>query len=189
MPPLSAAPQRAIQNFSVSLSDFRGRSRSVLVEAGAESTTGQRDLMATEIGSMSNARVMGFTYAVGIEQLNPAHSANTAFDEAYATVDDALILIFQNDDGDVQRVRIPAPDAQFFLPDGETVIAPTAAGSASQIQLFDTIEAILDVLNADTPAGTYEYSRGYKEGVRNRTRTPLGITEPAGLDQPGALPG
>lgn len=189
MPPISAAPTRAVQNFSVSLSDFRGKSRSALLEIGADSTTLQRDTLAEEIGNMSNARVMSFTYAVGVAQLNPANPANTAFDEAYATVDDALILVFQNDDGDIQPLRIPAPDAQFFLPDGETVITPTAAGSASQIQLFDTISAAEDALNASTPAGTWGYVRGYKEGVRRRNRTPLNITEPAGLDEPSALPG
>lgn len=189
MPGLSAAPTTAFQRFSVSLTDFRGRSRSSLMEAGAEATTAQRDAVALEIGNMSNARVMSFTYSVGIEQLNPAHTANSAFDEAYPTVDDALILVFQNNAGTIQYVPIPAPDAQFFLPDGETVIEPSAAGSGAQQQLLDTVNAILDVLNADTPAGTYAYARGYKEGVRRRARTPLRITEPAGLDEPSALPG
>lgn len=189
MPALSAAPTRAFQRYSVSFTDFTGKSASALVEAGAEVTLGQRDTMATEIGNLSNARVMSNTYSTGIEQLNPANGLNTAFDEAYPAVDDGLILIFQNDAGDVQRVRIPAPDAQFFLPDGETVITPSAAGSPAQGALLDAINAIEAVLNADTPAGTYEYARGYKEGVRRRTRTPLPVVEPTGLQEPGALPG
>lgn len=189
MPPISAAPTAAFQRFSIKLTDFRGKSRSVPVEAGANVTTGQRDTMALEVGNMSNARVMEFTYSVGITQLNPSNGLNSAFDEAYPVVDDALVLVFQDNNGTVQYVPIPAPDAQFFNPDGETVIAPSAAGSPAQDQLLDTINAILAVLNADTVAGTYSYARGYKEGVRRRTATPLNITEPTGLDEPSALPG
>jgi hypothetical protein len=118
-------------------------------------------------------------------QISNANPLNTAFDEAYATVDDELVLLFQADaTGEIREYRVPAPDASMFLPDGETMIVPDggAAANTPPLLLDTLIQALLTGLGAG-----FSFARGFKNNTGRRTRQPLAITEPVGNppDEPG----
>jgi hypothetical protein len=183
MPDISAAPTRAYAGYTVQLRDFTGKPATANIEAGAEATPAQLIAVRTGIGNMSNARVMETATKTGVKQINPANPLNTTYDEAYATVDVKAVFVFQNDDGDVQYVRVPAPDASIFQTDGETVLEPVV-GSPT----LTPVTAMVTALNASTPAGTWIYVRAYKEGSAARGRVPLPIGEP-GAGTPGDAPG
>lgn len=184
MPDLSLAPTREVTGYTVQLRDFTGKSGTSRIAAGAEATPAQLVAVRTALGNMSNARVMETSSQVGIKQINPANPANTTYDEAYATVDIKAIFVYQNDVGDVVYQRVPAPDASIFLADGETVQDP-----ADEALILALITATLAALNASTPAGTYIYVRGYREGTEARNRVPLPIEEPGIGDSPPDAPG
>lgn len=185
MPPFSAAARRTGTNLSIQYRDFTGRARSSSIEISPVADEADVTALQVASGNMSNARVMEQRVIDFAVQVNPANPANTAFDEAYATIDDALVLMFQNNTtGDIRPYQIPAPDAIFFLPDGETVVEPDdgAAAGTGPLLLSVTIEAYIAI------AGTgWVYARGYKEGTRKRARQPLPLAEPTGL--PGDAPG
>jgi hypothetical protein len=109
--------------------------------------------------------------------INDADPQNTVYDEVYGRTADALILIFQNATGQVQRVSVPAPDLSIFTADGETPDLTNGLFVAAR-------DAILAVL----PAG-YTFSRAYLKGIGTRRRTPLPVDEPGVLDNPPAAPG
>lgn len=177
MPDFSAAATETYSQVSIQLRDFTGKtSPASIVRAGAGVTSGQVDAFRTAVGNISNARVMAERATVVQAIINEADPLNTVFDEAYSTVGDALIMIFQNATGDTQRVRIPAPDLSVFLADGETVDLTNS--------LF---AALRDATLACLPAG-YVFSRAYLEGIGRRARTPLPVAEPLSTDSPPQLP-
>lgn len=185
MPPFSAAPRRSGYTASWQFRDFTGTPFPSTFDISAAATEAQVDAVAVAIGSMSNARLMEQRLTEFEVQINPANALNTAFDEAYASVDIQLIMIFQNDTtGEPRYVRVPAPDAIFFLPDGETVIAPDggAAAGSGALLLNNTITAIQTAMGAG-----WTYSRAYRNRTGRRNRTPLPLEEPSG--NPGAAPG
>jgi len=185
MPPFSAAPQRVGTTLSVQFRDFRGKPKSMSGIISAAATAGEAAAVATAAGNMSNARVMERRVTNFAVQISNANPLNTAFDEAYATVDDELIVLFQaTATGEIRDFHIPAPDAIFFLPDGETVVVPdSGAAAGSGAQLLDAfIAATLTALGAG-----FEYARSYKNKSEVRGRQPLAIAEPTG--NPGDLPG
>lgn len=184
MPGFSAATRVSEGRAAYQFRDFRGKPYST---SGVMLTTATAaDVLAAgnAIGALSNARLMESSAQINSVQQNPSNPANTAFDEAYATTDDQLILVFQNSVGDIQNWRIPAPDASYFLPDGETVIVPDggAAAGTPELLLQTAIDALLTLMG-----GTYVYSRAFKSGVSRRARRPLPIEEPTG--NPPAAPG
>lgn len=177
MPDFSAAAKETYAQVSIQLRDFTGQSRSAaLARANPAVTGGQVDTLRTAIGNMSNARVMSESANVVEAIINPADPLNTVFDEAYSTVNDAIILVFQNATGDVQRLRVPAPDLSIFQPDGETVDLTNGLFTATR-------DAALAVL----PTG-YIFSRVYLEGLGKRVRVPLPTAEPLSTDSPPQLP-
>lgn len=177
MPDFSASPTETYATVTISLRDFTGKSRTATISrADAGVSAGAVDALRTAIGNMSNARVMSESAAVTQAIVNEADPLNTVFDEAYSTVNDAIVMIFQNATGSVQRLRIPAPDLSIFQPDGETVDLENALFVAAR-------DAALAVL----PAG-YLFKRVYLEGVGKRIRTPLPVAEPADADNPPQLP-
>lgn len=184
MPDLSAAPTRAYTGFTVGLRDFTGKSSTIRITAGADADAAALAAVRTAAGNMSNARVMEYSSQQGIRQINPANPANTTFDEAYATVDVRAVFIFQDDEGNVEYVKVPAPDASIFLPDGETVQTPVA-----NALVLALTSAVVAALNDSDPAGTFIYVRAYREGTASRSRIPLPIEEPGGGDSPPDAPG
>jgi len=185
MPSFSAAPRRAGTKLSLQFRDFTGNSRTSAIDVSAVATEAEITALAVATGSMSNARLMEQHVTDFSVQINPANPLNTTFDEAYATVKDGLVLLFQNSTtGDIRPYRIPAPDAIFFLSDGETVVEPDAGAAAGSgaLLLNNVIEAYLVVAGAG-----WVYARGYLEGVGRRSRQPLPLAEPTG--NPGDAPG
>lgn len=185
MPPFSAAPRRVGTRLSTQLIDFRGKPKSASIIISAAATPAEADAITTATGNISNARVMEQHVSSFDVQISNANPLNTAFDEAYATVQDELVLVFQADaTGEVREYRVPAPDAIVFQGDGETLVARDAGGAAgSGGLLLDTlIEALLTGLGAG-----FSYARGYKNNSEKRARQPLPLAEPTG--NPGDAPG
>lgn len=185
MPPFSAAPRRVGTNLAVQFRDFTGKPKSMSGAVSAAATEAELDAVVVAAGNLSNARVMEQRITEFEVQISNANPLNTAFDEAYATVKDELVVQFQaTATGEIREFRIPAPDASIFLPDGETVVVPdsgAAAGSGAEL-LDNFITAMLVALGAG-----FEYARAFKNNSETRPRQALGITEPVG--SPGDAPG
>jgi len=185
MPPFSAAPRRTGTAGAWQFRDFTGRAYSSSFDVSAAATPAELDAVNVGIGNMSNSRLMERRITDFQVQINPANPLNTTFDEAYATIDDVLFLVFQNNiTGEPRYVGVPAPDAIFFAPDGETVIAPDAAGAAGSGGLL--LSQAITALETAMGAG-WVYARGYKQGIGRRQRQPLPLAEPTG--NPGDAPG
>jgi hypothetical protein len=169
--------------------DFRGKPSSASGFVSPVATPTQISAVAVALGNGSNARLMEQRVTQASVQVFAADPQNTAFDEAYATVDDGLIFVFQNTVGDIQTWRLPAPDAILFLADGETPVDPDsgAAAGSGALLISNIVTAILAAMNETS--GTYVYARSYKEGVNRRRVTPLPLEEPSGTDLPGSGPG
>lgn len=185
MPGFSAAPQRVGTSLSFQFRDFRGKPKSTSVIVSAASTEAQQDAVVATAGALSNARVMEQRVTAFQVQVSNANALNTAFDEAYSTVEDEIVFQFQADaTGEIREVRIPAPDASLFASDGETVLVPDGAATAgSGPELLDNyITAQLAALGAG-----WAYARAFKNNSERRPRQALGITEPVG--SPGDAPG
>lgn len=183
MPPFSAAPVQTQRAHSASLQDFTGKSRSTRHIVTTDTTGPQLVALETAVGNLSNARLMDVTLATEIRQLNPANPLNTTFDEAHATVEIVLVVVWQNDAGDVQFVEIPAPDASIFAADGET---PLLANT--QFLAYRT--AALAAMNEG--GGSWAYSRGFRStrsASAKRARTAHPLAEPGVGDLPPIAPG
>lgn len=185
MPPFSAAPQRVGTQLSTQLIDFRGKPKSATIAISAAATEAQADAITAATGNISNARVMEQRITNFTVQVSNSNPLNTAFDEAYATVDDELVLLFQADaTGEIREYRVPAPDAIVFATDGETMVTPDGAATAgSGAELLDNL---ITALLAGLGAG-FTFSRGYKNNTGRRVRQPLPLAEPTG--NPGDEPG
>lgn len=105
----------------------------------------------------------------------------TALDEAYASVSDRCVFVFQNDALTEKTIRIPAPDLSLFSADGVTV-------DPTNTLVIDLIADALVVLN--TGGGTYAFSRGYRIVPGQKTPLPRvlpEVSEPAvGVNPPAA---
>lgn len=106
----------------------------------------------------------------------------TALDEAYASVSDRAVFVFQNAALTEKTIRIPAPDLSIFSDDGVTVDAENSL-------VIDLLADALVVLN--TGGGTYAFARGYRLVPGQKTplpRTLPEVAEPAGAVNPPAEP-
>jgi len=96
-----------------------------------------------------------------------------------------LVLVFENDSLDIKQVTVPAPDLTCFLKDRVTV-------DIDNTDVLAAINAILNVINAGTPANTYKFVRGYRsDRMRKLPKskfTPL-VLEPGAGDLPPEEPG
>lgn len=183
MPPFSAAPVQTQRAHSASLEDFTGKSRSTRHIITTDTTGPQLSSLETAIGNLSNARLMGVTLATEISQLNPANPLNTTFDEAHATVEIVLVVVWQNDAGETQFVEIGAPDASLFAADGETPDLANALFTAYRV-------AALAAMNEG--GGSWAYARGFRStrsASANRKRTAHPLAEPTGIQSPPIAPG
>lgn len=177
MPDFSTADRETYTSVSIQLRDFRGWSKSANIPRAKEAVSGaEAEALRTAVGNISNARVMSETVTAVDAIINDADPANTVFDEAYSHVEDAIILLFQDNTGRTTRFRVPAPDLSIFQADGETVDIENALFTA----LRDAVLAVL-------PAG-YIFKRTWLEGLGKRARTPLPVAEPAELENPPQLP-
>lgn len=185
MPPFSAAPRRVGNSLSVQFRDFTGRAKSMFGVVSAAASGAQVSAVVVAAGNMSNARVLEQRVCSFEVQISNSNPLNTTFDEAYATIKDEIVFLFQSDTtGEIRDFRIPAPDAILFAPDGETVLTPDGAATAgSGPELLDNfITAVLAALGAG-----FSYARAYKNNAESQGRAPLPIAEPTG--NPGDAPG
>lgn len=183
MPPFSAAPLRSQRAHSLQIQDFIGKSKSTRHIIDTDTTGAQITALETAVGNLSNGRVMASTVASESFQLNPANVLNTAYDEAHATVDIVLVMVFQNDAGEIQAVEIGAPDASLFAADGETPLDSNALIIAYKA-------AALAAMNEG--GDTWAYSRGFRStrsASAKRARTPHPLAEPGVGANPPIAPG
>lgn len=183
MPPFSAAPLRSQRSHSLQIQDFIGKSRAARTIVATDTTAGQITALETAIGNLSNGRVMASTLSSESFQLNPANPLNTTFDEAHATVDIVLVMVFQDDGGNTQASEIGAPDASLFASDGETPLDTNGLIIAYKA-------AALAAMNEG--GGTWAYSRGFRStrsARAARARTPHPLAEPGVGAQPPIAPG
>ena len=178
MPPFSAAPRGTQRAHSVQLQDFLGKSRSARHIITSDTTGAQITALETTIGNLSNAREMASTVASESFQINPANPLNTTYDEAHATVDTVLVMVYQDDGGNKQFVEIGAPDASLFASDGETPDATNA-------NIIAYKAAAIAAMNEG--GGTWAFARGFRStrsAQAKRARTTHPLVEPG----VGALP-
>lgn len=183
MPPFSAAPLRSQRAHSLQIQDFLGGSKSARVIVTSDTTGAQITALETATGNLSNGRVMASTLASESFQLNPANPLNTAYDEAHATVDIVLTMVFQNDAGDIQAVEIGAPDASLFAADGET---PDNANALIIAYKAAAIAAM------NEGGGTWAFARGFRSThakSAKRRATPHPLAEPGVGASPPIAPG
>lgn len=182
--PVAATPVAKV-NTSITLIDYAGRSSTVGVE-GPAITAPQIAAVQNTIADLSNAAAVRRANTVGDEI--PISQAAT-FDEAYASVSDKLVLVFQDESLNKRTVSVPAPDASLFGADGMTAITPdsgAAAGEPAKL-LGDAVAALTVALG-----GTYAYVGGYL-ATRSRAGGGLSfrptIAEPGVGENPGENPG
>jgi hypothetical protein len=176
--PVGAASSRSVSSTTVSFMDYSGRRRSINVPHALSATEQERIDMANAIGDASNAAVVSRQTTAGVE-VTPSDPDVEVYDETYSSVGTHARLTFQNNDGNIIGVNIPAPDATILLDDRFTVRPDLAA-----------IGAILTVINAG--GGSYVYRSGYLTGGKVKGRRPAvmpaTIVEPGPTDQPPGGP-
>lgn len=163
------------------------------IDAGGEETTTSIDdfdptvtslqLAAVQValGNLSNAAVyaQSTTAKISVSRANV-----TPFDEAFSSSSMKLVMVFENDDQDIRQITIPAPDIQFFESDKITL-------KTSDADVTAAINAVLNVINAGTPANTFKYVRGYR--ADRARKLPKGrfaplLLEPGAADNPSEAP-
>jgi hypothetical protein len=187
MPPIpGAANPRGKKYFTMSFVDFSGRRKSVNVPFFGDETTIPGVTLVQSIGNMSNAAMVASYTTVGAE-VNPSHPAVEVFDETYSSVGTILRLTFQNSEGNIVGVDVPAPDASVLAVDRMTVNPANAQAAAA-------IGAVVAVLNYDdgvTPGDDYVFRNGYLTSHSVRSGRPAElptISEPGAGDEPPDAP-
>lgn len=181
----TGVPRSQQQLVTFSLTDHRGRKRAASLYVGGDATPVQVASLAAAVGDASNAALMASKAAMVDQVYNTAHPDIITYDEAYSTVDHVLVMIFQNDEGDVRSLEIPAPDLSGFEADGET--PNVGAGVFSAVRT-----TALAALNETDPVGTWAYARGFlatRSLSRTKARQALPIAEPGLGDSPPISPG
>jgi predicted dinucleotide-binding enzyme len=181
-PPIGEVPRIEGGTLTVSLLAAGGDKTTVQVERNPDATTGQREDLRAAIGSMSNAAV--FSHQDTVQWRVPLTAVNP-FDESYSSAADKLIMQYQNADLHLMTVAIPAPDESYFASDGVTV-------SATNPTVVSFNAALLAYVNAGSPAGTWDFLRGYRTSRSRRQRPPRTVrasVEPGPGDTPPDAPG
>jgi len=181
MPDLST-PTLAQSEVTFTLIDAAGYEARAGVKAnGAFTGTIAGDLRAA-IANSTNAALTSYRQTGALVD-NP--NTRATFDEAYASVANKLVLVYQNSTRMVKRFELPAPDASLFGPDGRTIDLT----NAQSIALVTAVKAAMDV-----SGGPWVLTRGY---LISRTRTPgnvpalqnVTLVEPTAGQLPPPAPG
>jgi hypothetical protein len=111
------------------------------------------------LGNISNAGVISAS-ATAREYINTVDAVT--HDEAFASVSQRLVFVFQNAAGNVRSVSTPAPDLSLFQANRTTVNRENAL-------IINAGDEIANVLNGGTAgSGTYELVRVYRSEVSRR---------------------
>lgn len=173
--PVAATPVARVTT-TLTFADYAGRTSTIGVD-GVPVTAPQIAAIQNSLADLSNAALIRRFNSVGDEI--PISQANT-FDEAYASISDKLVLVFQDGSLDKRTVSVPAPDAALFGADGQTAIAPDAGAAAGEpAKLLADAVAALEV----GLGGTYAYVGGY---LSTRSRAGGGLTFRPTIAEPGA---
>lgn len=184
MPALPASPTpTGVATFTISYIDSGGEETTTSINDFDPSVTSvQLSAVQVALGNLSNAAVFSqqTTAKVATSRANV-----TPFDESFAEGSTKLVLVFENDFLDIKQVTVPAPDLSCFISDRVTV-------DTANTDVVAAINAILNVINAGTPANTFKFVRGYRsDRVRKLPKskfTPL-VLEPGAGDLPPEAPG
>jgi hypothetical protein len=150
-------------------------------------TSGQRNDFVEAVGRCSNAGVYETNYN---DQTFISKLEARVFDEAHATVNTKLVMVYEFKDDPRQKIttEVPAPDATLFESDGKTV-------DPDQAQVADLIDATLAIINDGglIDDGEYRFARGFLShrsvrATRGKVR-PTKVEEPGVGDLPGEGPG
>lgn len=134
------------------------------------------DNLGDAMGNISNAYVQAYNLK-GATVSDPA--SVVVFDEAYASANTKLRLVFENPARRKKYLEIPAPDASIFASDGETV----DYSNTDVLAVETAFKAIA--------GSTYSLKRGF---LGNRTRKqhsanrPPAVREPTTGDLPAGVP-
>lgn len=115
--PLSGTITRG--GLSVGFVDFSGRVRSSRLEVPTTSTTQNVNDLVDAMGNMSNAAV--YSRKRDSEDFAPNTALLTTFDEAFASVSDALVFVYVNAANERFYIEVPAPDAVVLTADGSGI--------------------------------------------------------------------
>jgi len=101
---------------------------------------------------------------------SPPSSNTYGTDAQYESVEDKAVLTFRTASGSPHRYQVPAPIADLFRADGETVKSPDAGGDAQEI-LMDTLVTAM-VGDACSRDGTLlaAYVGGTRRRVKNQRK-------------------
>lgn len=182
--PAAAARQQYI-SLSCQFLDLRGYKKSAMIRGGADATAGNLDGLRTAIANGSNAALISDNRNTVDAIINLADPALEVYDEAYPSVDNVAVFVFQDSTGRKEYLSVPAPDASMFEADMTTVRTADGLGAA-------IVTNALVVLNASDPVGTFAYQRGYlttRASKSPRSNIVPPIVEPGVGDVPGDNPG
>lgn len=152
-------------------------------------TNGNVATIRSALSRLSNAVPIGTNTT-----LNSAVALGTdaPLDESYSSVDTKLVLTFQNELLATRQVAVPAPDEQFFGPDGVSAITPDALAGAGSAPLLMS-QAVSSIINAlELDGTTWNYTGGYRSSRGRslpRPRVVVPSIEPGAGVFPDALPG
>lgn len=167
---------------SIQLIDASGdKSTAALNDIDIAATQTQIDAYFDALSEMSNAGVISNTSALTREVSIPSV---IAFDEALSSVTNTANFTFQDEALNVRSLVVPAPDLSIFQGDGVNV-------DLTNTLVVAFVDAAKAVLNAGTPAGTYEIvrgTRGDRRRQRGNRRSRPQITEPGVGDLPPDAP-
>ena len=104
---------------SVGFVDFSGRVRSSRLEVPTTSTTQNVNDLVDAMGNLSNAAV--YSRKRDSEDFAPNTALLTTFDEAFASVSDALVFVYVNAANERFYIEVPAPDAVVLTADGSGI--------------------------------------------------------------------
>jgi len=170
------------RNLSMSFVGVGGDTATIQID-GVDSSVLQATIeaLADDIASVTNMGMYRLTNTL-YEEVGKQNAL--AFDEAYSSPAETLVLEFQTPTLLTRTLRIPAPDASYFLPDGVTFDRGAPSSVAD-----DVIVGFQNVINAG--GGEYEYVRGYRATRGRKAAIPRvqpQVEEPSGAFLPPAAP-
>jgi len=162
---------------SVALVDAQGRtSRTRISGLGSQDlAVGENSRFAQAVGEASNMGAYGWNEDKENFRLQ---TDATAFDETYASAENVLYMVFQNNEARTITMEVPAPKATVFAADGVTLRdlpADSANDDADEEIIRELIDATENVINTSfLPVNSYAFQRGYRSSRKTKLPRPTG---------------